>query len=197
MSEVCRKRSSNPYARATACFLESPPPEFEEAHSVVGHYLLPDGGRLTLLRRTAPVTLAEVDAALAHLDLDSKFTTRGAVLAASLLEREGRRGEAIERLGVAAGIDGQPPATRADILSLACMLHLKDGAVEAAVGECRAAVAVAPANVVARIRFGIALKRSGRIREAEKELREACRLAPTMEWPRQELRHLETLLDGS
>jgi len=106
------RESTNPYQKALASFLQDPPPEFLRTHQLDSIYTLPPWGRLKLLRRTAPLTVAEVDATMDHLELPPKYLTRGDLVAAKLLEQEGRLREAIDRLEKAARVEGQPPALR-------------------------------------------------------------------------------------
>jgi tetratricopeptide (TPR) repeat protein len=193
--EVCNGSLRNFYQSAAACFLQDPPREFEAAHLLIGRYRLPDGDHLDLLRRKTPLTLEETDATLAGLDLERRFTVNGEILAASFLERAGRFDEAMFRLDSAAEIEGLPPVSRSKVLSSMTMLLLRMGQVDAAVDKGREAVLVAPWDAVARTRLGLALKRAGRLEEARKELEEACRLAPAMKWPHDELENVRKLMN--
>lgn len=195
LSDVCSQPTTNPYLSATACLFQNPPQEFSASHSEVGQYRLPDEGVIQVWRRTSPVTVEEIDATLKSLDLQPKFTGRAFLLAASILERDGRLEEAAARLLEGSNIEGQPPATTADIWSVLGMLFLKMGKNDAAIEACTKAVELAPDHAALLTRLGIVYGRSGRIPEAKGALKEAIRLAPDMRWPRQVLERLEANQD--
>ncbi|HHQ47522.1 MAG TPA: hypothetical protein ENK19_01385 [Acidobacteria bacterium] len=140
----------NPYLTAVFGMLRAPPPEVASSRRRVASFPWPGGRRLVLYERTRPPTLAEVDATLHALALPPRFVTGAALLAAGLLEREGRTDEAIDRLLAAARIEIQPPRLRAAILARAAALLLKSGRPHEAEARARQALAIVSWNATAR-----------------------------------------------
>jgi len=191
LADACSRPATNIFFPATACFFFDLPQEFSSSHAEVGQYQLPDGDVVRLLMRTSPATVEEIDATLTALGLQPKYTTRAVVLAASILELDGRLEEAATRLRAGAEISGQPPVTSAEIWSALGMLYLKLGEDDAAIEACCRAVELAPNHAAFFTRLGIVYMESNRIPEAKDALKKAIRLAPDMRWPRLVLEGLE------
>lgn len=140
---TCRG-SWNPYRRALACFLMHPPGEFQRGHVLARRFGLQGGGSIALLKRTGPVTVAEVEATVKGLGLAAKYVTESSLVTAAILEREGKTAEALSRLEASEQVGGQPPWTRARILTTLGWLQMKEGNLDKARKALSEALLVAP-----------------------------------------------------
>lgn len=69
------------YPEASVRFLTSPPARFRDSHAVLLEVEIRGGSPVKLLKRTAPLTAAEAEEALAALELPDKYKSAGEVVA--------------------------------------------------------------------------------------------------------------------
>ncbi len=165
------------YHTAAVRFLQSPPPEFAQAHKALNEIEGLRGRKVQLLRRVKPLTAAEAEASISALDLPERYKSQKYEILVSLYDKEGRLDKLLElcarpQLGKAA-------AARCATARVGLARTRKsEGKTADAIAELKAAMRLAPQNSLP-VRMLADLHRERRENDEALTLyREALRINP-------------------
>jgi hypothetical protein len=89
------EKSGNLYDSALTRLLRSPPASFSKSYRALGEFRLPDGVKIRLIKRMAPLTLKEAQDVIRAIDLDEKYKTQQYKVLAPLYVKAGQWGNAL------------------------------------------------------------------------------------------------------
>ena len=167
------------YDTAAIRFLQSPPPEFAQAHKVVGEFEgLRRKVKIQLLKRVKPLTTAEARTSISAFDLPDKYKTQANELLVSLYRKAGRLDKAVELCRIEAKSQLSQVALASCLgarVGLARTLKSEGKRMEA-IAELRAAIRLAPESSLPVRALADLYRDRGENDEAVKLYQEALRI---------------------
>ncbi len=167
------------YDTAAIRFLQAPPPEFAQAHKVVGEFEgLRRKVKVQLLKRVKPLTTAEARASISTFDLADKYKTQANELLVSLYRKAGRLDKAVELCRIEAKSQLSQVALASCLgarVGLARTLKSEGKRMEA-IAELRAAIRLAPESSLPVRALADLYRDRGENDEAVKLYQEALRI---------------------